>query len=134
LRLLVELFSTSCRKFAFWAPRGSLGSVGAVPTELNVSVTKDGGRAVINLSGELDMETRRELLACVAEQMAQGNRHVVLDLAEVTFIDSQGLAAFVLARDQVSVEFGTLRLRGLTRTATRLLEMSGLLDELDIQS
>ncbi len=103
-------------------------------TELNVSLTEDGGQVVINLSGELDMQTRRQLLACVAEQTASGNRHLVLDLADVTFIDSQGLAAFVLARDQVTVEFGTLRLRRLTRTATRLLEMSGLLGELDVQT
>ena len=102
--------------------------------ELNVSVANDEGQVVISLSGELDMETRRKLLACVAEQTANGNRHLVLDLADVTFIDSQGLAAFILARDQVTVEFGTLRLRRLTRNATRLLEMSGLLGELDVQS
>lgn len=48
------------------------------------------GRAVLRLRGELDLAGRRRLLAAIADC---GRRDVVVDLAQVTFLDCSGYMA-----------------------------------------
>ena len=62
------------------------------PNPLHVETDPDG---TILLSGELDMATVKELENAVAEVMRLGRR-VVIDMGQLTFIDSKGLA--LLAR------------------------------------
>ena len=56
-----------------------------------------GGCAVVRAGGEIDARTVRGLDAAVAEATNLSS-HVVIDLAQVTFIDSTGLGALIFAR------------------------------------
>lgn len=83
---------------------------------------------VVAVQGEIDISTAGELAARLREMMEAGFRRVVLDLREVTFIDSSGLRAVIQARaasDRAEVEFALVpgpkavqRLFELTGTAT----------------
>ena len=52
----------------------------------------DGIRVVV-LTGELDMTTTHRFGASVQEALDEGARALVVDLTQLTFIDSSGLAA-----------------------------------------
>ena len=56
------------------------------------------GRTTIELTGELDIGTAPRLEATV-EEWADGSVEVVLDLAELTFIDSSGVRSLLAAMD-----------------------------------
>lgn len=58
-----------------------------------VHVDRSEGLATITGSGDLDFNTRSELAAAVAEAFQQpGLRLLVIDLRQVTFLDSSGVA------------------------------------------
>lgn len=64
--------------------------------ELNVSVDEDAAATVVRLRGELDLSSVTELENRLAPVLARVDlRTVVFDLAELTFIDSSGLAVLV---------------------------------------
>jgi anti-anti-sigma factor len=68
------------------------------PGELGVSDRVDGDRHVIALTGELDIASVRTLQAKVVELCTDEVRSLVIDLSELTFIDSTGMRAIMGAR------------------------------------
>jgi anti-anti-sigma factor len=60
------------------------------PEEFSVTVRQTGHSRVLRLRGELDAFTRPELTTALAEQNGTGHT-VVIDLTELTFIDSGGI-------------------------------------------
>ena len=60
--------------------------------------TPDWPGALIVASGELDVQSVPELRERLAEAIDAGNRSIVVDMSEVSFIDSLSLSALVGAR------------------------------------
>jgi anti-sigma B factor antagonist len=95
------------------------------------SQEKDGV-ATIALSGELDMATAPILSDSLALFEGNGVSTIVLDLHDLTFIDSTGLHAFLEARNRAMSNGHRLLLSGAGPAARRLIEITGtqfLLDE-----
>lgn len=82
----------------------------------------DGGR-VVALRGELDASTCRRL----AEHLSgPPGSLIVVDLAELTFLDSSGLGAFHDARRKAIEAGGSLVLCHPVAMVQRVLEITGL--------
>jgi anti-sigma B factor antagonist len=82
----------------------------------------DGGRVLI-LTGELDASTAPGL---AAELSRDPGPLVVLDLSELTFIDSSGLGAIHAARQRAMDDGGILVVCRPSPTVHRVLEITGL--------
>lgn len=82
----------------------------------------------VHLGGELDIVTTPELNAVLDQLLDDGRRHLLVDLAELTFCDSGGLSAFVRGDDRAGARGGWLRLTGATGRVDRLLRISGLVE------
>ena len=54
-----------------------------------------GGRAVLHLSGELDLATQARLADQLARLAQDGFEAVVIDATDISFMDSTGFHAFV---------------------------------------
>lgn len=82
---------------------------------------------VLRLAGEIDLASKADLdgWLCVAQALG---RPVVVDLEEVRFMGSSGLASFLQAHLR-----GPLRLRGIRPGVRRCFEITGLDDELRIE-
>jgi anti-sigma B factor antagonist len=82
---------------------------------------------VLALHGELDLssvdEFERRLEAAISKP---DQRPVVIDLRELTFMDSSGLRALVAARNRASDLGRELRLRGVAGQIRRLLDITSL--------
>jgi anti-sigma B factor antagonist len=88
-------------------------------------VSDDGEAVVVRLQGEIDLYNAPALKDGLAEAIARGPRRLVVDLAEVTFLDSTALGAFVEAKSKLGHADGfALAAPGLE--ARRALEVSGL--------
>ena len=88
--------------------------------EFSVRVDRDGRAPVVWVSGELDVATSSVLRKCLQDL---GDRAVVLDLTEVTFLDSSALAVLVWKHKDAGVV-----LRGVRPEQMKVLELSGLGD------
>jgi anti-sigma B factor antagonist len=76
---------------------------------LRITTERAEGTSVLYLRGELDLRTVPKLRMRLAEALERGSGPVVVDLTDVTFIDSTGLSALLNA------------LRRLTRAGRRML-------------
>jgi anti-sigma B factor antagonist len=97
-----------------------------IPGSLQLSVSEEGGRAVVVAQGELDLYTSPRLREVLTGRIDAGDRHLVIDLAGVTFVDSTALGVLVSALKRVTAEDGVLELRAPTPSARKVLEITGL--------
>ena len=83
------------------------------------------------LHGELDIATAPELVEILHRMRRQGHA-VVLDLAEVTFMDSTGLTTLMDAHTQAQRNGWSFSVRRASPAVTRVFDLAGvrrLLDE-----
>ena len=91
-----------------------------------------GDRAsVLHLVGEIDTLTAPLLRAQLDTQISD-NELLVLDLTEVTFLGSAGLAVLVAAKDDAESRRHRLRVVPGSRIVVRALQATGLLNIFDV--
>jgi len=94
--------------------------------------TLDAQTHVIALSGELGLSSVGELQTALESLSAAELPQVCLDLTELQFIDSSGLAMVVRAQTKIVEAGGALAIVCVTGPVQRTLTMTGLLDMLTV--
>jgi anti-sigma B factor antagonist len=82
---------------------------------------------VVELAGDIDVETARTLRAHILDQFTDSPARVVVDLSEVEFMDSSGLGALVSGW-QLTRDDGLFRLAGANPIVRRVLSITGMED------
>jgi anti-anti-sigma factor len=103
----------------------------AEPTAVSSTVVRHGDAVVVAVRGEVDLgsaDTLRELLRAPEAQAAT----VILDLREVTFIDSSGLSVILSNNKRAAGAFRFAVAVGGATIARRLFELSGLNDTVNL--
>jgi anti-anti-sigma factor len=95
-------------------------------TGLPVHVHIDGEFVVLRLHGEIDVANSAALVDAVHAATGEGDTGVVLDLTEVTFVDSSGLRAIVRSLEALGRSGIGLTVRNAAPHVRRLFELSGL--------
>jgi anti-anti-sigma factor len=85
------------------------------------------------MSGEIDLAVSDEVVTTVRSCFSR-TEHVELDLTDVSFIDSSGLGALVLLRNEAIEQGKQLTLVNLSPATRRLLRITGLESTFDIRS
>jgi anti-sigma B factor antagonist len=88
-------------------------------------VERRNGGVVVSLAGELDLYNAEEVRRALLDTLAESPEVLVVDLAEVTFIDSTALGVLIEARSRMSDRSG-FRLASPGLEVRRALEVSGL--------
>ena len=99
-----------------------------------VTTSTEGGVATVVLGGELDIATAPLLDATLADVERNGTGTVLLDLAQVQFIDSTGLRSLLSARQRAETAGRKLRLANLTVDVERVFDVTGVRRIFDIAS
>jgi anti-sigma B factor antagonist len=87
-----------------------------------------GDVVVLDLKGKITLGQGDELLKDKVNSLVnQGHRKIVLNLADVPYIDSAGLGEIVRTYTTVSKNGGSLKLLNLTKRITDLLAITKLL-------
>jgi anti-anti-sigma factor len=92
----------------------------------DLKVVRNGRSTRIAPRGELDIATTPELERALAEATAESMAELVLDLRELTFMDSTGLRALAQVNTRADVAGVTLSIIRGPRQIERVLEISGL--------
>jgi anti-sigma B factor antagonist len=70
-----------------------------VPEQLRIDLRHESDRVVVSLEGELDMANAPLLQGAMESDPLVATKTVVLDLQQLTFLDSTGLRVILAARE-----------------------------------
>jgi anti-sigma B factor antagonist len=90
------------------------------------------GTHVINVTGEIHVQTAPRFSRRLSQAIDNGNTSIVLDLSAVEFIDSTGLSVLLNGLRQVTAVQGRLALVCANPTVLRLFQITSLDDTFDI--
>ncbi|SOD73272.1 anti-sigma B factor antagonist [Jatrophihabitans sp. GAS493] len=93
------------------------------------SSTDETNRSVLHLVGALDLATRSSLLDQARQTISDASTTaLVLNMAEIDFIDSTGIGAVVELAGNASDADVDFVLQSLSPRVTRILDLTGLID------
>jgi anti-sigma B factor antagonist len=101
-----------------------------VQNQFRVDVRRDGARAVVGVSGELDLASGPELESELDQLSGPETNLVVLDLRQLEFMDSTGLSILVRAHQRLAGEGCEMGLVRGSQQVQRLLDLTGVADRL----
>lgn len=90
------------------------------------------GRLDVGLSGEIDLSTVTELEERLKDSLDENPRLLVLDLREVTFLDSSGLRLLLRLDERQKDAGGRLVLVQGGRRVARVFELTGAGERLEM--
>jgi len=94
--------------------------------ELSITVQRVPDEVTYFLAGEIDVLTVTQLTAMVNEEIADPPARIVLDMAGVTFCDSQGLGTLVVLSRKAQHARSVLSLANVGDFLLRVLDITGL--------
>jgi anti-sigma B factor antagonist len=100
---------------------------------MKASVRQVDSVIVVDVSGRITLgEGCSQLRDLIREQLGKGKKNVLLNLADVTYIDSSGIGELVSAFTAVSNQGGQLKLLSLTKKVHDLLQITKLYTVFDV--
>ena len=95
---------------------------------MEISERNDGKVTILNLTGKVTLGEGDVLLKDKLHSLLnQGRKDVLLNLAQVSYVDSAGLGAIVSAYTTMTREGGSLKLANVTKKLQDLLAITKLL-------
>lgn len=99
---------------------------------MDVTTRREGDFGIVSVSGEVDLYTsprlRDAILSCVGRRQAS----VIVDLRDVPYMDSSGIATLVEALQATRKHHGRLVLAGLTPRVREVFELMSLQSVFDL--
>ena len=101
---------------------------------LLVTVEHGDDKTIVVVAGELEHATARPLRNVLAEVARDRPPTLVVDLADVTFMDSTGISLLLQAKDRCAADHCGFALRRPSQRVLRVIELSGLTDLFEIDA
>jgi anti-sigma B factor antagonist len=98
----------------------------AIQPIFRIEESHDGAITTVRAIGELDVASAPQLRDCLHALAADGHVVVVVDAAELDFIDSTGVGALVAGHKQLKHEGGALVLKNPSARVVKVLALTGL--------
>ncbi len=100
--------------------------------DLRLRVGTQGEATVVEIGGEIDLHVAPRLRAELLRAGEGDSPRVVVDLSEVSFLDSTGIGVLVGALKRVREKGGALNFCGVQSRVRRVFEITGLMRALPI--
>ncbi len=84
------------------------------------------GVPVLHVTGEIDIYTSPLFKEAINELIAAGHPNILIDMAEVAFMDSSGFGTLLSASKPLRPVGGSLSLVGCNEAITRMLDITRL--------
>jgi anti-anti-sigma factor len=94
--------------------------------DLSLSTQALAERAVVSVGGEVDVATAKSLTDHALAALRDVSPHIVVDLGDVTFMDSTGLKSLITISQRASLAGGSFAVVGPTSSVRKLLRLTGL--------
>jgi anti-sigma B factor antagonist len=93
---------------------------------MEVMAREMGDAVVVDVSGKVDMWSSPDLRQHLLGAMKDWSRRLVINISDVSFIDSSGLATLIEAFQRIKRSKGRLFLVGPNRTVSGVLKLAHL--------
>jgi anti-sigma B factor antagonist len=104
------------------------------PVSMKISNRQVDGVTILDLSGRITLgEGSVQLRDAVRDLLSKGQKHILLNLADVNYIDSSGIGELVSAFTTVRNQGGELKLLKLTKKVHDLLQITKLYTVFDVK-
>ena len=94
--------------------------------DLSLDNRESGARMVIDVGGEIDVYTAPQLRSALNDAVADGARHLVVDMTGTEFLDSTGLGVLVGGLKRVRTMDGDLELVCSSEKILKVFRITGL--------
>ena len=126
-----QLASAACEVL----DRRGLGMQGRTPVKMQTATRQVGSVTILDISGRITVGEGNVILREIVRDFAEkGQKSIVLNLAEVHYIDSSGIGELVKAHTTIRNQGGQLKLANLNKRVHDLLEMTRLSAVFDIHT
>ncbi len=99
---------------------------------LKMNTREVGGIAVIDCAGRIVFGEETAALREEVKRRLEQERHIVLNLGAVTYVDSGGLGTLVALHSAAKASGTTIKLANLTPRVNDLLQVTKLVDVLEV--
>ncbi len=103
-----------------------------VSMQLKLATRMDDGILIVDCSGRIVFGEESSLLRETVKKAISQSSRIVLNLGEVSYIDSGGLGTLVALRTTAQNAGGTIKLTNLTKRVGDLLQVTKLLTVFDV--
>jgi anti-sigma B factor antagonist len=101
---------------------------------MKVSTRQVDGLTILDLSGRITLgEGSVQLRDAIRDLLTKGQKQILLNLADVNYIDSSGIGELVSAYTTVRNQGGELKLLNLTKKVHDLLQITKLYTVFDVK-
>ena len=102
---------------------------------LQATPRENGGATIVDMSGRITLgEGSAMLREMVRDILGKGQKKIILNLADVNYIDSSGIGELVSGFTTVKNQGGELKLLHLTNKVRDLLQITKLYTVFDVHS
>ena len=93
---------------------------------LETQLTEINGTKILDVAGEIDVYTAPQFKDAVNGIIAGGQKHLVVNMQNVTYMDSSGFGALLSATRRLRPEGGTVNLVQVSGAIDRILRITKL--------
>ena len=94
---------------------------------MKMTAKESGAKLIISLSGELDHHGAKLVQRQIEEKLETGlPRDCVIDMSELTFMDSSGIGLVMGRYKLLKTHGGRLRVKGVNRSTMKVMKLAGL--------
>lgn len=97
------------------------------------SLDRAGGTVTVRLHGEVDVLVVDQVRVALTDALTAGPRSMVVDLSDLSFIDSTGLGALVFGFQRARDAGVAFKLAHPTPGVRQILVLSGLLEVVELE-
>jgi anti-sigma B factor antagonist len=103
--------------------------------KMMTSTRQVGGVTIVDISGRIELGGESAAMRdMVRDLLSKGHKQILLNLADVHYIDSSGLGALVSSFTSARKQGGELKLLNLTDKVTDLMQMTKLYTVFDVKN
>ena len=103
-------------------------------SSVKISTRQVDGVTILDMSGRITLgEGSVQLRDAVRDLLGKGQKHILLNLGDVTYIDSSGIGELVSAFTTTKNQGGELKLLNLTKKVHDLLQITKLYTVFDVK-
>ncbi|MDO8589142.1 MAG: STAS domain-containing protein [Armatimonadota bacterium] len=93
---------------------------------LDTNIREHNGLRILDVIGEIDVYTAPQFKESVNNVIASGQRHLIINMERVTYMDSSGFGTLLSATKRLRPDGGTVNLVKCNSPITRMLRITKL--------
>ena len=98
---------------------------------MKIMISDRNGVGVINLEGSIDLYNAKQVGQAIDKVIADGKKKILMDFANVTYIDSTGIGSLLAGLQDLKKTGGKMKFYNVRESVSQVFKIANLLNYLD---